>query len=226
MVRVPLEWSLAFTAGPLNFHFGTANSILQPGTGVGGSLALCGLIAGCGDSFDKGPPPPSKAQMGAEVAFSHMGTSSTVSNTSGSNNQSRDPWFFKPLTAQQSACLNKEREQWSLYGGGGAVEPDIIGHWLADTINESPVSFINAFSLYALTDERQRKAGAEWATGPLAKYAAYKLFMKFGGATLRKWTPIVGRSMAKGAGPAVAVATMLDSFGRIDCNVSLVPSLK
>jgi RHS repeat-associated protein len=60
-------WS--FVTGPFNFSF--AGSALQPGTGVGGSLALCGIIAGCGGSFDKGPPPPSAAQLRDEVAFAN-----------------------------------------------------------------------------------------------------------------------------------------------------------
>jgi RHS repeat-associated protein len=60
-------WS--FSTGPFNFSF--AQSALQPGTGVGGSLALCGIIAGCGGSFDKGPPPPSAAQLRNEAAFAN-----------------------------------------------------------------------------------------------------------------------------------------------------------
>jgi RHS repeat-associated protein len=77
----PSIWG--FSAGPFNFHLSAANSILQPGTGVGGSFALCGLIAGCGGSFDKGPPPPSNSQLSAERSSGSiaMGGLKEASNT-------------------------------------------------------------------------------------------------------------------------------------------------
>src|SRR5258708_24533016 len=53
-------------SSPGLFSFSFANSLLQPGTGSGGSFALCGVIACCGGNFNKGHFPPSMLQLCAE----------------------------------------------------------------------------------------------------------------------------------------------------------------
>src|SRR5258708_37403516 len=70
-------------SSPGLFSFSFANSVLQPGTGIGGSFALCGVIAGCGGSFDKGPFPPSMLQLSAERSSGSfgMGVLKEASNT-------------------------------------------------------------------------------------------------------------------------------------------------
>jgi len=61
--------------GPLSFS-GVSFGGMFPGSNSGfgdspapGSLGLCGIIAGCGGSFDAAPPGPSHGQLAAEAAF-------------------------------------------------------------------------------------------------------------------------------------------------------------
>jgi RHS repeat-associated protein len=103
--KLPSFGSLSFSGVSFGGTFPGSNSGFGDSPAPG-SLGLCGVIAGCGGSFDAGPPGPSKGQLGAEAAFnSAPGTGSSASlsvrvgNFINSNCNSVCEWILSPKRA-------------------------------------------------------------------------------------------------------------------------------